>query len=158
MRFLAFLFVFLFMTSCDHFEKKKVYSEDLLEEELHTFNWNEVDTYPTFANCDSLSTKEDSKLCFQNMLVNTVNTYLSEQQLVVTDDVSDTIKLKLIIDKTGSLKVKSIDYKPATKFAIPEIEQLILNSLNAVPKIYPAIKRGQQVTTAFEFPVVVKID
>ncbi|WP_411893294.1 hypothetical protein [Winogradskyella sp. A2] len=154
----TFLLLLLFVTSCDYFEKKKVYSEDLLEEELQTFNWNEVDTYPTFSTCDSLTVKADSKVCFQNTLVTSVNSYLSKQNLIVTNDVNDTIRLKIIIDKKGELMVESILYKPETKYEIPEIDSLLLQSLKTIPKIYPAIKRGQQVTTAFEFPIVVKID
>ena len=158
MRFVAFLSALLFLSSCNYFEKKKVYSEDLLKEELHTFNWNEVDTYPTFYSCDSLTIKEDSKRCFQNTLINSVNSFLSEQNLVVSNDVSDTIRLQLIIDKSGVLKVESIVYKPKTKEEIPEIDSLLIKSLKSVPKIYPAIKRGQQVTTSFEFPIVVQIN
>jgi hypothetical protein len=49
-------------------------------------------------------------------------------------------------------------YKPETKTEIPNIDSLLINSLKTIPKIYPAIKRGQQVTTSFEFPIVVRID
>ncbi|WP_438963762.1 hypothetical protein [Winogradskyella sp.] len=158
MRSLMFLFILLFATSCDYFEKKKVYSEDLLNEELQTFNWNEVDTYPTFSSCDSLTSKEESKTCFQNTLLSNVNSYLSNQNLIVTNDVNDTIKLQIVIDKNGELNVESMTYKPETKTEIPNIDSLLINSLKTIPKIYPAIKRGQQVTTSFEFPIVVRID
>ena len=62
---LCFLLIIL-LTACNYFEKQKVNSEDLLEEELQTFNWNEVDMYPRFSNCDSIIEKEESKICFQN--------------------------------------------------------------------------------------------
>ena len=87
-----------------------------------------------------------------------MNSFLSEQNLVVSNDVSDTIRLQLIIDKSGVLKVESVVYKPETKEEIPEIDSLLIKSLKSVPKIYPAIKRGQQVTTSFEFPIVVQIN
>ncbi|QNK79130.1 hypothetical protein H7F37_10460 [Winogradskyella sp. PAMC22761] len=146
------------MISCDYFDKKKVYTEDLLEEELQTFNWNDVDAYPTFTSCDSVSVKEDRKICFQNTLITNVNQYLAHQNLVVSKDVSDTIVLKIIIDYNGKLEVESIAIKPETVSEIPEIDSLLRQSLKTIPKIYPAIKRGQQVTTAFEFPVNVNIN
>lgn len=158
MKFFVILFVLLFATSCSYFEKKKVYSEDLLEEELQTFNWNEVDAYPTFSNCDSLTDKEASKSCFQNTLVSNVNLFLQAQNIVVSEDVNDTVKLKLTIDKQGLLEVTSINYLPQTKAQIPEIDSLLIKSLKDIPKIYPAIKRGQQVTTVFELPVIVRIN
>lgn len=154
----VFLFVILLLTSCDYFEKQKVDSKDLLEEELQTFNWNDVDTYPTFSGCDSITVKEESKICFQNTLLDNVNQFLQEQNIVVSDDVNDTIRLKLIVDNKGLLKVDSIIIKEETRFQIPEIDSLLQQSVTTVPKIYPAIKRGQQVTTAFELPVIVRID
>ncbi|REE27675.1 hypothetical protein DFQ09_101510 [Winogradskyella pacifica] len=152
------LLILLFATSCNYFEKKKVYPEDLLEEELQTFNWNEVDTYPMFTNCDSLTEKEDRKVCFQNTLISSVNEFLKAQNLVVSNDVNDTITLKIKIDKTGFLEVESIKIHPETIQEIPEIDSLLRRSLKGVPKIYPAIKRNQQVTTAFELPVIVRIN
>ena len=158
MRPIVFLLILLLATSCNYFEKKKVYSEDLLEEELQTFNWKEVDTYPTFDNCDSITVKEDSKMCFQNTLITNVNKFLADQNLVVSNDVNDTIRLKIIINNTGFLEVESIKIQPETLIEIPEIDSLLRQSLKSIPKIYPAIKRGQQVTTVFELPVIVKID
>ena len=48
--------------------------------------------------------------------------------------------------------------KPETVIQIPEIDSLLHESLKGIPKITPAIKRGQQVTTAFELPIIVKIN
>jgi hypothetical protein len=155
---IIFLLILCIATSCDYFEKKKVYPEDLLEEELQTFNWNEVDTYPTFSNCDSITVKEDRKACFQNTLISSVNQYLEAQNIVVSEDVNDTIRLKIIIDKTGGLEVESIQLKPKTEAQIPKIDSLLRQSLKGIPKIFPAIKRAQLVTTAFELPVIVKIN
>lgn len=154
----AILFFVVIFTSCDYFEKKKVDSEELLEEELQTFNWNDVDTYPTFSSCDSIIDKQASKICFHNTLLKSVNTYLSEQNIVVSEDVNDTIRLQLIIDNRGELQIDSMVIKPETKLLIPEIDSLLSQSLKNIPKIYPAIKRRQQVTTVFELPIIVKID
>ncbi|RED46713.1 hypothetical protein DFQ10_101486 [Winogradskyella eximia] len=155
---IVFLLIFLFATSCNYFEKKKVYPEDLLEEELQTFNWNEVDTYPTFSNCDSMTSKEDNKICFQNTLINGVNEFLAQQNIVVSNDVFDTIRLHIIIDKQGLLEVESMKIHSETVQEIPHIDSLLRQSLKSVPKIFPAIKRGQQVTTTFELPVIVRIN
>ena len=158
MKPIVFLLILLLVTSCSYFEKKKIYSEDLLEEELQTFNWNEVDTYPTFSSCDSISVKADIEACFQNTLVTNVNRFLEAQKIVVSEDINDTIRLKITIDSKGILEVKTIDFKPETAIQIPEIDSLLRQSLKGIPKIFPAIKRGQQVTTAFELPVIVKIN
>lgn len=158
MKRIAYFLLIILFVSCDYFEKQKVNSEDLLQEELQTFNWNDVDTYPTFDSCKSISSKDQSLLCFQNTVINHVNTYLEAQHLIVSEDVNDTIRLKLIISNKGVLEIEHIAIQPETQFQIPEIDSLLRQSLNTIPKIYPAIKRGQQVTTAFELPVIVKIE
>ncbi|WP_232817797.1 hypothetical protein [Winogradskyella tangerina] len=152
------LFLIVLLSSCNYFEKQKVNADDLLEEELQTFNWNDVDTYPTFSSCDSITAKEESKNCFQNTMLSHVNQFLADQNIVVTEDVYDTIIMQLTIDNEGLLKVEDIKMKPETISQIPEIDSLLRQSLTTVPKIFPAIKRGQQVKTAFELPVIVKID
>ncbi|MEP5254427.1 hypothetical protein [Winogradskyella rapida] len=151
------LLILLIATSCNYFEKKKVYPEDLLEEELQTFNWNEVDTYPTFGNCEALIEKEDKRDCFQNTLIGNVNSYLAAQNLFVTKDVNDTIRLQIIIDNNGKLNISSMVIAPETRQEIPEIDSLLHQSLMHLPTIYPAIKRRQEVTTAFELPIIVNI-
>lgn len=155
---LACFLLLVLLSACNYFEKQKLNSEDLLKEELQTFNWNDVDTYPTFSSCDSMTVKEDSRVCFQNTLLSHVNHYLASQNIVVSEDVNDTIRLKLMIDNKGHLEIEDIAIKPKTRFQIPEIDSLLRQSLKGIPKIFPAIKRGQQVKTAFELPVIVRID
>lgn len=143
--------------SCNYFENKKVYSEDILNEELQTIDWNAVDEYPSFSNCDSVSIQEDRKTCFTNTLLQHVNTYLSSQTIVVSKDIEDTIALRLAIDKTGHVKVLNVDVKSETAEVIPEIDSLLRYSIKTLPKVFPAIKRGQQVDTEFVLPVVIEI-
>ncbi|OZV69367.1 hypothetical protein [Winogradskyella aurantia] len=158
MRRIAFLFVLLFLFACDDLEKKKLNSEELLKQELQTFNWNDVDTYPTFDSCDSITVKAESKACFQNTLIGHVTQYLQSRNIVVSKDVDDVLSIQIVIDRNGDLEVQSIDAKPETLEQIPEIDSLLRESLRNIPKIYPALKRGQQVSTAFELPVIVRIE
>ena len=91
-------------------------------------------------------------------MVFNVNRFLEAQNIIVSEDVYDTIRLTITIDNNGILKVESMTFKPETVNQIPEIDSLLRQSLRGIPKIFPAIKRGQQVTTAFELPVIVKIN
>lgn len=150
--------VFINVMSCDYFNKKKVYSEDLLENELEMFTWNEVDEYPTFASCDSMSGKENKKQCFENTLRDILNTNLSKYHIVVSESIEDTVQLKITIDKEGNFSINSIESDPLTKQEIPQLDSLLRRSLDALPEIFPAIKRSQQVTTQFSLPVIIKIE
>lgn len=154
-----FLLVFLILlTSCDYFQSKKVSTEQLLEEEIQAINWNDVDDYPTFADCEGATTNQEKKVCFENYLHNLLASHLGNQKIIVTDDVSDTVVLKIHIDKKGKFSIKNIDMDSMTQAQIPQLDSILRHSFDSLPKIYPAIKRSQQVATEFSLPVIVNIN
>lgn len=154
-RYFGLMFLLLF--SCDYFESKKVKTEDIVSQEREAIDWTAVDEYPSFDGCEDLVEKLERKQCFEHTILNHVNQFLSEQMLVVSEDVEDTISIKLKVDKRGEISVLKINSKPETQLVIPTIDSLLTQSIASLPKIYPAIKRGQQVKTEFVLPVVVSI-
>ncbi len=154
---LVFLLLLGF-TSCEYFNAKKIASEDILKEELKTFNWNDVDSYPTFSSCDSSLTKQDRKQCFETTLAGFISTSLQAETIVVSQDINDTIVLEFQISETGILHLNTIKVDSLTKVEIPKIEALLKNSLDSLPKIFPAIKRNQPVKTAFNLPIIIAVN
>lgn len=155
------LYVFilvLMLTSCEYFNVKKTSSETILQEELQTFNWKSVDHYPSFSNCDSAKTKSESIACFQSTLVNHINSYLQKKTIVVTQDVTDTIQLQFQVSRSGELSLMDAKIDSLTLLEIPKIKSLLHESLDSLPKIFPAIKRGQQVTTEFNLPIIINVN
>ena len=153
----AFLLVIL-LTSCEYFNVKKTSSEAILNEELKTFNWNDVDEYPTFSLCDSLSAKQEKKQCFTSVLTGHIFKYLQDEIIVVTQDINDTIDLKLQVSETGTIILLETKVDSLTIQEIPNINNLLAKSLDSLPKIFPAIKRGQQVTTEFKLPIIISVN
>ena len=149
------LLFFVIFNSCDYFDKKKIDTKTIVEEELKSIDWNDVDQYPTFSICDSTDNK---KMCFEDVLRNRLNEQLAKQNIVVSEDVSDTVVLKIHIDKTGAFSIKDILSEQTTKELIPQLDSLLRHSFDSLPKIHPAIKRSQQVATEFNLPVVVNIN
>ncbi len=156
-RLIAILFIVLNFASCDYFKTKKVYTEDILEEELQAINWNDVDEYPTFSTCDNLGNNLDKKDCFERLLHEFLTANLSRQNIVVTEDVNDTVVLKIHIDKQGKFSIKEIVSRDFTRSQIPQLDSILRSSFDSLPQIYPAIKRSQHVATEFNLPVVVNI-
>ena len=152
-RYFGLMFLLLF--SCEYFESKKVKTEDIVSQEREAIDWTAVDEYPSFDDCENLVEKLERKQCFEHTIRSHVNQFLSEQMIVVSEDVEDTISIKLMVDKRGEISVLEIKSKPETQFAIPTIDSLLTKSIASLPKIYPAIKRGQHVKTEFVLPVVV---
>lgn len=156
-RFFVAFFSLCFVFSCDYFGKKKVYSEDIIEEELKTISWNDVDQYPAFANCESLTNTSERKTCFETTLTKHVNSFFENQTIIVSEDIKDTLFLKMEIDKTGAIAARSIKADSLTRVQIPKLDSLIQVNILSLPKIYPAIKRGQQVNTEFTLPIIINI-
>jgi hypothetical protein len=158
MKQLCVFILVLMLSSCEYFNVKKTSSEAILKEELQTFNWEDVDEYPAFMVCDSLNTKQDKQLCFERILTNQTLNFLKEKKIVVTEDVNDTINLKFKVSETGIITLATFHVDSITLQQIPDIKLYIRESLQSLPKVYPAIKRGQQVKTEFELPIIINVE
>ena len=148
---------FLVLMSCEYFNVKKTSSDAILEEELQTFNWNEVDEYPTFTTCDSMLTKAEKKQCFESTLTTHIFSHLNKENFIVPEALQDTLKMRLQISEHGVLDVLKLENSISVKRYIPNIDSLLIASLDSLPKILPAIKRGQFVKTEFELPIIIQV-
>lgn len=157
MRKVLFFLGLLSLTSCDYFKVKKTSSEAILNEELKTFNWNEVDEYPIFKTCDSTYSKSEKEHCFETTLGHFISNSLYTNEIVVTKDINDTIFLEFKIDEKGLLSLTKTEIDSLILAEIPEIQNYLYRSIDSLPQIYPALKRGQQVTAKFKMPLIVKV-
>ncbi len=158
MRQICVFLVVTLLTSCEYFNVKKTSSEAILNEELQTFNWNDVDEYPTFSSCDSLSTKQEKKQCFTDVLTDHIFKYLQSEIIIVTKDVNDTIDLKFQVSKEGAIVLLETKVDSLTLQEIPNINDLLASSLDSLPEVFSAIKHGQQVTTEFKLPIIIGVN
>lgn len=149
--------IFTWVTSCNYFNVKKTSSEAILNEELKTFNWNEVDEYPVFKSCDTTVNKAQKEKCFETTLLEFITNRLYQNEIVVTQDINDTVYIEFKVDDKGALEITQTQIDSLIYAEIPEIEKYLFTSIDSLPKIYPALKRGQQVTTKFKLPLIVKV-
>ncbi|MFD2822877.1 hypothetical protein ACFS5M_04295 [Lacinutrix iliipiscaria] len=158
MQRIFFFLIFISVTSCNYFKAKKTSSEAILNEEMQAFNWNEVDEYPNFSSCVTALEKEEKKECFENTLIDNIYSNLSSEKIIVTQDIHDTILVQFLISETGEIKFVEAKIDSITRLEIPNIEELITQSLESLPEIYPAIKRSQQVKTQFTLPILIQVN
>lgn len=156
MRYIFFVIFCLVLTSCNYFNAKKTSTEDILNEELKSFNWNEVDEFPTFTSCDSLFTKQAKKSCFENTLANHILEGLSKEKIIVSHDLNDTVFVEFRLTKKGKISILNMKIEEETKYNLPNLESQIIASIDSLPEIFSAIKRGQQVNTQFKLPIIIK--
>lgn len=155
-RTLLLLFPFLLL-SCN-FETKKISSEEVLELESQTLNWKEVDQYPAFEDCQDETELNAARDCFEREVAENVYAYLAKQQPVVTEEINDTLLLYIEISKEGRPQIDSVEIDSLTTKQLPEIRSWLIQSIDSLPKIYPASKRGIPVSTVFKMPIVIKAE
>lgn len=146
------------MTSCEYLEKDKISSEEILSEETRELNWQEVDQYPAFKECRELMESEAAKACFGKKVAHYFYGRLEEKQPVVTQSLNDTIYLHLRISEKGIPAIDSVEVDSLVVLQLPEIRTWLEESVNSLPKIYPATKRGIPVVTEFKMPIVVRAE
>ncbi len=156
MKYIRFVIFCLILTSCNYFNVQKTSSEQILKDELQAFNWNEVDEFPTFSSCDTSSTKQRRKSCFETTLANHILNKLSQEKLIVSHDLNDTIIIEFKLSEKGEISILNMKIEEETRRILPKLEKQIFTSIDSLPEIFPAIKRGQQVTTQFKLPLIIK--
>lgn len=149
--------VLLLCTSCQYFDRQVPSEEELLQKELKAINWNEVDEFPSIAECDTIHDKEQRKLCFFEMLTHAIQQKLSIDTLALLYPELDTIAVKVTIFPDAAMTFEPQIVDSITQDTIM-IDSIIKNRLVDFPKVNPAIKRGIPVKTQFVLPVIVEVD
>jgi len=72
--------------------------------------------------------------------------------------VKDTIRIDLLVSNSGELQISKIQTQELTREQLPLLDSILTRSLEGLPKLYPAIKRSQQVQTAFQLPIILRVD
>ena len=157
MRHFVLFYIILSFVSCDYFEQKKIRTEDIVAEELDAINWNDVDEYPTFDHCEDAGMTE-RRACFEQSLTRYVMDFLSKQPMVVTETINDTVRVTFKVETSGEISVVDINSPDVVARELPAMDSLIVASLKGLPRIQPAIKRGQFVTTEFSLPIVISVE
>lgn len=148
-------FLLLVLLGCKDFETKKISSEEALNEQLSHFNWNSVDVYPSFAECQELMEKPDLKICFERILIENLHNELSKYQIVTEDSIRETATLFLLISAEGKPKIDSLLLSEKLRTEVPELKNWLEASIQNLPTIFPARTRGIPVATKFILPIQV---
>lgn len=139
-------------------ETKKVSSKTFLEEELKSIDMTEVDEYPTFEACDWSQEKNERYQCFQEKLASNFYEQLQTKTMIFDKKIHDTIWLHLSVSEQGILQVESAQISQVINRNVPELETWLSQSLDSLPQVHPAIKRGIPVKTTFKMPVIIEVD
>ena len=160
MRKTLIIISFFLLNSCEFDFKidKKISKDEFLQEELKSFNWNEVDQYPVFENCLELDKILEKNNCFVETITNDFRNNLRKNNLVLNRTLIDTVNMILKVNKTGEISIESLNVSDQNINYMDIISKSFDNTVLNLPKIYPAIKRGQQVDVIFNLPIIISTE
>ena len=147
-------FIGLIVVSCKHFEKET--QNNMLLEIDTIVDFSTVDAFPLFEQCAEIPSREKQQICFQLTMSQHIYALLKAYQFEVNEEISDTVLVKLKIDKLGVTSLSEIKSAELTKALLPQFDSILRVILNDIPVLKPAIKRNMPVTTEFTLPIILK--
>ena len=156
MRNLFILCLLCLLTACDWSVHREEKTQELVDQEMQSIDWEDVDQYPLFGDCDELASKPEQKKCFMQTLLRHFSKSLQESDLVLTEALKDTIFVNFKMEDTGAITLMDITNVERISQQVPGFQNQIEKSLNSLPKIEPALKRGIPVSAKFRIPIVLQ--
>jgi hypothetical protein len=150
--------IFIFFNSCQYFDKQIPSEKELLQKELKSINWKEVDEYPSVVDCEKIDNKAQRQQCFFEVLTQLIQEKLSVDTLSVLYPELDTIEVKVTVFPNATMQFEPQFSKDSVAYDKIKIDSILKARLVDFPKINPAIKRGIPVKTQFIIPVILKVE
>lgn len=160
MRETLIIISFFLLNSCQFDFKidRKISVDEFINEELKSFNWNEVDQYPVFENCLVINSISEKNNCFVETITESFKENLTNNSLVLNRTLVDTVNMILKVDKTAEISIESINISSQNIKYKEVISRSFNKTISNLPKLYPAIKRGQQVDVIFKIPIIISTE
>ena len=119
---------------------------------------DEVDEYPSFKECESITTKDEKLKCFTDRLSKSYQEALNSQKLAIGGALSDTIKVTLVVSNEGVLSVKSVEASDNTLELLPDLEKILKDKTAGFEFVLTPAKKNQvNVTTEYVLPLVIDV-
>jgi hypothetical protein len=154
LRVSSFLLLSILITSCDNFSFSKNKNIQLLDTVV---NFSSVDTSPSFKVCDSIIDKQKKSDCFRTTIHQKIGAELQKHKFSVKNAISEIVYVDLLINSKGKIIFETIESSNHMKIQLPKLAAILKLSVDSIPGIYPAIKRGIPVTTKYRLPIKIEV-
>ncbi len=147
----------LILVSCQFFETEKISEQTFYEEEIQTINWNDIDQYPVFVQCEDFSEKKDQERCFTSTLLNVFMKAVEDQvsENTINESIQDTIFLTLNVSGKAKFSIQRIEMDSLIIRTFPFLKEVLFSRMDSLQLRAPAYKRGIPVKTEFTLPIVI---
>mgnify|MGYP000389181102 CR=1 FL=1 len=153
MRVFPFLLLMICCTSCTYFSTDKNKTQQSLDTII---NFNKVDVSPSFTECKD-KIDEAKTVCFRENIHKKIADNLRQHHLEINKTINEVVTIELEISTEGKIILKKINSSENIKSQLPSLDSLLQASVNTLPKIFPAIKRGIPVTSQYSLPIRIQL-
>jgi hypothetical protein len=154
-RYTFFLFLLIF-TSCEIFSPQTSTSKSNLQVLDTVIDYTSVDVYPIFSDCENYAESDDQKECFETSITEKLAELFLDIDLKVNKEVNDSTSIDILIDNTGKASLVNIISPKSILEELPNLESVVRKSINQLPTMKPALKRGMFVKSQYRLVIVVK--
>ena len=151
----ALIIILVLTISCDFRSRRQ--TTLLREMAADTIvDYNAVDVYPLFLDCNNCDTSEKQNLCFEMELARRLQRAFEKESIGSSVIVSDTIQVDILVDTEGLISIVDIKKPERLVTGLSELDSLLYRSVASLPSvIQPALKRGIPVNSRYQLPVIV---
>ena len=119
-------------------------------------DYNDVDVYPLFLDCNNCDTSEKQNLCFEMELIRRLQKITGKNSLGALGAMSDTLMVDILVDTEGKISIVKIHKNLKIEQQVPELDSLLFHSFASLPAtIQPSLKRGIPVNSMFTLPILI---
>ena len=155
MRRFWFVPLILILSSCNYLLSKEERTQQLVSQELMAIDWNDVDQYPLFEECDEIALKRVQRDCFATEMLRRFSTAFNDTVFMVEQSINDTLKVDFVVDEDGFVTIMNIKENGDLEQLIPGFQSEVSRRLNDLTTVAPALKRGIPVSIKFRLPIIV---
>ena len=155
---LIFSFFSFFACDLDLKISKKISVEEFVKDEMKSFNWSEVDQFPVFESCLVTNNIDEKNKCFINTISDSLISNFTSNDLILNKTLVDTVYIKFRVDKSGIINLDEMEIGENLLSYKEIINQSFKSTTSNLPKLYPAIKRGQEVDVIFNLPILLSTE
>lgn len=156
-RLVILIILIVVVESCDFISPKKT---TLSNTELTdtVIDFNEVDVYPLFMDCNNCDSSDKQNLCFEMELIRRLQKKMARIKWGTADLSQDTVMVDILVNTEGKISIADIRKNAQTSKNFPELDSVLYKSIASLPAaVQPSLKRGIPVSSMFTLPVVLSL-
>ncbi len=146
--FALFFLILLSFTSCDYFGY-------FFQKDSKRIDFTSIDEYPLFPSCDSLATLDFKEKCFEKTVAKYIQGDLEVHEFSSPEAITDAMIIHIDVDRNGKASLQELETSQKVKEFLPELEDVIRESIANFPILTPAKKRGNYVKSRYMIPIYI---